>query len=97
VYGTGGGLTNPAGVDGTLSSGISLMPLNNWVPGSSVVTATIGGKPATVLFAGAAPALITGVWQINVQVPTGLTSGPQPLVFTIDGQQTQSNVTITVQ
>jgi trimeric autotransporter adhesin len=97
VYGTGGGLTNPAGVDGTLNSGISLMPLNNWVPGSSVVTATIGGKPATVLFAGAAPALITGVWQINVQVPTGLTSGPQPLVFTIAGQQTQSNVTIAVQ
>jgi uncharacterized protein (TIGR03437 family) len=97
VYGTGGGLTNPGGLDGTLNSGISLMPLNNWVPGSSVVTATIGGKPATVLFAGAAPALITGVWQINVQVPTGLTSGPQPLVFTIDGQQTQSNVTITVQ
>jgi len=97
VYGTGGGLTNPAGVDGTLNSGISLMPLNNWVPGSSVVTATIGGKPATVIFAGAAPDLITGVWQINVQVPTGLTSGPQPVVFTINGQQTQSNVTIAVQ
>ena len=97
VYGTGGGLTNPGGVDGTLNSGISLMPLNNWVPGSSVVTATIGGKPATVVFAGAAPTLVTGVWQINVLVPTGLTPGPQPLVFTIDGQQTQSNVTIAVQ
>jgi uncharacterized protein (TIGR03437 family) len=97
VYGTGGGLTNPGGIDGTLNSGITLMPLNNWIPGSSVVTATIGGKPATVDFAGAAPTLITGVWQINVVVPTGLASGPQPLVFTIDGQQTQSNVTIAVQ
>ena len=97
VYGTGGGLTSPASADGTLNSGITLMPLLNWTQGSSVVTATIGGKPATVLFAGAAPDLITGVWQINVLVPTGLTSGPQPLVFTIDGQQTQSNVTIAVQ
>jgi uncharacterized protein (TIGR03437 family) len=97
VFGTGGGLTNPGGVDGTLNSGIFLMPLNNWVPGSSVVTATIGGKPATVTFAGAAPALITGVWQINVQVPTGLTTGTQALVFTINGEQTQSNVTVSVQ
>ncbi len=97
VYGTGGGLTSPASADGTLNSGITLMPLLNWVPGSSVVTATIGGKPATVVFAGAAPDLITGVWQINVLVPTGLTPGPQPVAFTIDGQQTQSNVTIAVQ
>ena len=97
VYGTGGGLTSPQGVDGTLNSSVTLMPLLNWVFGSSVVTASIGGKPAQVNFAGAAPTLISGVWQVNIQVPTGLTSGPQPLVITIDGQQTQSNVTVVVQ
>lgn len=96
VFGTGGGLTSPASSDGTLNSGIQLMPLLNWTPGSNGVTATIGGKPATVTFAGAAPDLITGVWQINVQVPTGLTTGTQTLVFTINGEQTQSNVTISV-
>jgi uncharacterized protein (TIGR03437 family) len=97
VYGTGGGLTNPQGIDGTLNSGIFLMPILNWTPGSNVVTATVGGKPATVNFAGAAPTLITGVWQINITLPTGLSSGPQPLVITIAGQQTQSNVTVAVQ
>jgi uncharacterized protein (TIGR03437 family) len=97
VYGTGGGLTSPGGIDGTFNSSVQLMPLLNWTPGSKVVTATIGGVPATVTFAGAAPSLITGVWQINVQVPTGLGTGPQLLVFTIDGQQTQSNVTVALQ
>ncbi len=97
IYGTGGGLTSPGGVTGTLNSGITLMPLLNWTAGSSVVTATIGGKPATVTFAGAAPTLITGVWQINVQVPTGLSSGPQVLDIAINQQHTQSNVTVVVQ
>jgi trimeric autotransporter adhesin len=97
IYGTGGGLTSPGGVTGTLNSGITLMPLLNWTPGSSVVTATVGGKPATVTFAGAAPTLITGVWQINVQLPTGLSSGPQVLDIAINGQHTQSNVTVAVQ
>jgi len=59
-----------------------------------VVTAMIGGKPATVTFAGAAPGEITGVIQINIIVPTGLTPGNQTLVITINGVETQANVTI---
>ncbi|HLW75939.1 MAG TPA: hypothetical protein VKS01_03120, partial [Bryobacteraceae bacterium] len=96
VFGTGGGVTNPPGVDGTLNSGTQLMPFVNWTQGSNLVTATIGGLPATVQFAGAAPTLITGVWQLNIQIPNGLASGPEPLLITINGQQTQSNVTVNV-
>jgi trimeric autotransporter adhesin len=97
IYGTGGGLTSPGGVTGTLNSSTVLMPFLNWVQGSSIVTVTVGGKPATVTFAGAAPTLITGVWQINLQLPTGLSSGPQVLDIAINGQHTQSNVTVAVQ
>lgn len=97
MYLTGGGLTNPVGVDGTLNSSTTLMPLKNWTPGSSTVTATIGGAPATVEFAGAVPTLITGVVQVNLQVPTGVTGSALPVVITIDGQTTQTNATIAVQ
>jgi uncharacterized protein (TIGR03437 family) len=97
VFGTGGGLTSPQGVTGTITPTNQLYPLVNWTPGSSVVTATIGGKAATVEFVGAAPDEITGVLQINLLVPTGLTPGNQALVVTIDNVQSQTNVTIATQ
>jgi trimeric autotransporter adhesin len=94
VFGTGGGLTSPQGVTGTITPTNQLYPLANWTPGSNVVTASIGGKVATVTFAGAAPGEITGVIQVNIIVPTGLTPGNQTLVITINGVETQANVTI---
>jgi uncharacterized protein (TIGR03437 family) len=97
LYLTGGGLTSPGGVDGSVSSSTTLMPLKNWTPGSNVVTATVGNAPATVLFAGAAPTLITGVVQINLQLPAGVTGNALPVVITIDGQQTQLSATIAAQ
>ena len=97
LYLTGGGLTNPIGTDGTLSSGNQLMPLKNWTQGSSIVTAMVGGLPATVLFAGAAPTLITGVVQINLQLPIGVTGNALQVVIVIDGQTTQTNATVAVQ
>ena len=44
------------------------------------VTATIGGFPATVFYAGAAPGLVAGVLQMNLQIPNNVTSGPAVLV-----------------
>ncbi len=96
-YLTGGGLTNPGSTDGSISSGTTLMPLKNWTPGSSVVTATVGNVPATVVFAGAAPTLITGVVQINLQLPAGVTGNALPVVITIDGITTQITATIAAQ
>jgi uncharacterized protein (TIGR03437 family) len=61
------------------------------------VTATIGGKAATVLFAGAAPGFVTGLVQLNIQVPTGVTGSALPIVVTINGPiSTQSQATATV-
>jgi uncharacterized protein (TIGR03437 family) len=68
LYATGAGQTNPAGVDGLLTT-------NSPYPAPELpVTVTVGGLPATVTYAGAAPAEVAGVLQINFQVPAGLTT-----------------------
>jgi uncharacterized protein (TIGR03437 family) len=61
------------------------------------VTATIGGKNATVVYAGAAPGLVTGVVQFNLQVPTGVNGSALPIVISINGVQSQAGVTVAVQ
>lgn len=96
LYLTGGGLTNPGGVDGAVTPAAAI-PLKNWTLGSNIVTATVGNAPATVLYAGAAPTLITGVVQINLQLPAGVTGNALPVVITIDGETTQTTATVAVQ
>jgi uncharacterized protein (TIGR03437 family) len=96
VYATGGGQTNPASTDGEVSPTTSLLPLVS----QSVITATIGGKSAPVVFAGAAPGYVTGVVQFNIQVPTGVTGNALPIVVTINGStlvQSQTTATVAVQ
>jgi len=62
------------------------------------VSVTIGGQPATVLYAGAAPFLISGVVQVNAIVPQGIGSGPQPVVLTIGANSNAGQqVTVAVQ
>lgn len=59
------------------------------------VTATIGGIPAVVSYAGAAPLETTGLQQINILVPSGAGAGPAvPLALTVNGVSTASGVTI---
>jgi uncharacterized protein (TIGR03437 family) len=48
---------------------------------------TIGGVAATVSFSGLAPGNV-GLYQVNVQVPAGVTAGARvPVMMTINGQQ----------
>jgi uncharacterized protein (TIGR03437 family) len=89
IYATGGGQTNPAGVDGSLAA----VPLPSPV---AKVSVTIGGQNATILYAGAAPGLVAGLLQINVQVPASLPSAPAPLVLTIGSASSQSGCAIAV-
>ncbi len=93
VYATGGGQTNPASFDGEVSPTTSLLPLL----AQPFVTATIGGKPASVVFAGAAPGYVTGVVQLNVQVPTGVSGSALPIVVSINGTPSQTGATVAVQ
>jgi uncharacterized protein (TIGR03437 family) len=79
IYGTGGGVMSPPGVTG---SSWPLAPLS-WLTQS--VSATVGGETARVLYSGSAPALESGFFQINVQLPADLTAAAQFLYVTIGG------------
>ena len=51
---------------------------------TAVVTVTIGGIAASVLYGGLAPGFV-GLYQINVTVPLSLTSGYRPVVISMGG------------
>lgn len=90
LYGTGAGVTNPAGTDGSIL--VSPAP-----PPVAAVSATIGGQDATVLYAGGAPGLVDGMMQINLQVPAGAPSGKAiPLQVTIGAASSPVGVTISI-
>ncbi len=76
---TGSGPVSPAQSSGVPASTTSL------VFATASVSATIGGLPATVSFAGLAPSFI-GLVQMNIIVPNSLSPGTYPLAITIDGQ-----------
>jgi uncharacterized protein (TIGR03437 family) len=64
-----------------------------YVPDQSLVTCTIGGRAATVLYAGIAPGYF-GLDQVNIRIPDGLT-GVVNIVVTVDGQ-VANTVTMTL-
>jgi uncharacterized protein (TIGR03437 family) len=80
LYGTGGGPMNPPGADG------ALWPLSPHSQFTVPVTVQINYVNATVTYAGSAPGLVSGIFQINVQIPD-LSSPPPtvPITITIGG------------
>ncbi|HEX5227794.1 MAG TPA: IPT/TIG domain-containing protein [Bryobacteraceae bacterium] len=88
AYLTGAGAVTHQPADGAAAGSNSVL--------TSTPTATIGGQPVTkIQFAGLAPTFV-GLWQFNLQVPTGVTKGDLPLVITVNGQASNaSNVSVT--
>jgi uncharacterized protein (TIGR03437 family) len=99
VYMTGEGVTTPASIDGelALANGSSLNKPQ------LTVTATVGGIPATVQYAGSAPSIIYGVMQVNIQIPANAPTGPLPIVIRLASNttsasfSTQTGITVAVQ
>lgn len=89
LYGTGEGVTDPGSQDGLLATAVYPKP-------RQPVTVRIGGKDAEVLYAGAAPGLVAGVFQINVRIPEGVAPGPQPVVVQIGTASSSPDVTVAV-
>jgi uncharacterized protein (TIGR03437 family) len=89
LYGTGEGQTAPGGVDGLVNS--SVFPKPN-LP----VQVTIGGVKAQVAYFGEAPGLVSGVFQANVVIPTGISPGNVPVVVTVGTASSPAGVTIAV-
>jgi uncharacterized protein (TIGR03437 family) len=90
VYFTGGGETNPPGVTGSVT-GLVLKPL------TQNISVTVGGVLANVSFAGAAPALVDGVNQLNILLANNTPSGSaQPLVITVGSNAGPPTATLVV-
>ena len=91
IYGTGLGAVNPREVAGAPAISQPLSQTND------PVTATIGGIKAPVSFAGPTPGS-TGLYQVNVTVPSGITpSSAAPLILTQGGKSSPATVTIPIQ
>jgi uncharacterized protein (TIGR03437 family) len=89
VFGTGFGVLTPPAADGQIATGIALT--------QSPVQATVGGIPAEVMYAGAAPGLIDGVVQINVRLPASLApTDSAPVTLKMGSAETQAGVTVAV-
>lgn len=91
LFASGGGQTTPAGVTGNLTpaDGTGLKDVEG-------VSATIGGLPGVVIYAGSAPGFIEGALQINVQMADDVPSGAQPVVVSVAGANSPSVVTVAV-
>jgi len=89
LFGTGGGQTSTPSTDGEIAADTTnILALT--------ATATVGGQNATMQYAGWAPTLVTGVFQVNVMIPSGTPSGPANVVLQIGTAQSQT-VTVAVQ
>jgi uncharacterized protein (TIGR03437 family) len=60
----------------------------------SSVSVTVGGKAASVLWAGMT---FAGLFQVNVQLPADLTAGDQPIVLSVAGRPSQADVFLPVE
>ena len=91
LYGTGEGQTSPPGVDGRIALSVYPKPV---LP----VKVSIGGIDATsgILYAGSAPTLVAGVFQVVVTIPTSVPAGSVPIVVTVGSASSQSGLTVSL-
>ncbi len=89
IYATGGGQTNPASATGKVVS--STLPFLTGTP-----SATIGGQPAQVTYAGGSPGLSSSIVQVNAIVPSSSASGNDSLTINVGGVASQAGVTVWV-
>jgi len=90
IFGTGGGMTEPAGQDGLVEGNVfrtSVAP----------VSLTIGGQTAQVTYAGSSPGQLSGVLQVEAVVPGGAGTGAVPVVLTVGSAGSQTSATIYLQ
>ena len=87
VYATGGGQTNPPATTGGITGSAASLAAD--------VAVTVGGQPATILYAGNAGGEVAGAVQLNLQLPAGVT-GTVPIVVTVGGYQSQPTTTVSI-
>jgi uncharacterized protein (TIGR03437 family) len=98
VYLTGEGQTNPKGVTGKVTTVSTTLPLTPvpLLPVSVLIGPAGAQQSANFTFAGEAPGIVSGVMQLNVQIPATVASGDAPIVVSIGGNRSQDGVTVSV-
>ena len=94
LYATGAGQSTPAGIDGSVAAfdriaeyPVPVLP----------VRVTVGGRPAEIQYAGAAPHAVAGLLQVNFRVPADAPTGDAvPLVLTVGEGRSPDGVTMAV-
>jgi uncharacterized protein (TIGR03437 family) len=94
IYLTGEGPTSPPGITGSITTVASSPPLTPQP--LAPVTVRVNGESAPILFFGEAPALVSGVLQINFQVPGDAPLGDVPIQVSVGPNISHSGVTISV-
>lgn len=90
LYATGGGQTNPPSSTGQIA-GAELRTI------ALPVAVTIGGRRAEILYAGAAPGLVTGLFQVNVLIPADAPVGDSvPVGIQVGFASSPSGTTLSI-
>jgi uncharacterized protein (TIGR03437 family) len=89
-YAAGLGVTTPAMQDGSLAG--SPLPVL-----STPVRVLLGGTAVNALYAGPAPGLVSGLTQINIQIPGNAPTGLVPLLILSGESPSQPGVRLAIQ
>lgn len=87
LFGTGAGVTMPAGVDGQVAGSVLTRPVGG-------LEVTVGERTAEVLYAGSAPGFIAGLLQVNVRIPADVGSGAVPVRLRAGGAAGPTDATV---
>jgi uncharacterized protein (TIGR03437 family) len=94
LYLTGEGQTAPKGITGKVTAVSDVPPLT---PAPVLaVGVLIDSQPAQVIFAGEAPGFVSGILQVNVQIPAASKAGALPIIVSVGGTASQAGVTVSV-
>jgi uncharacterized protein (TIGR03437 family) len=94
LYATGVGQTVPRGIDGSMAAHARIADYP--VP-RLPIRVTVGGKPAEIIYAAAAPHAVAGLLQVNFRVPANAPIGDAvPLVLRVGNSRSPDGVTMAV-
>ena len=91
VYGTGEGVLTPVPTDGSIAAAPP-----TWQP-EQTISLTVGGLPATIIYANTAPEEVAGLLQVDAQLSPNTPSGSEAVVLTVGSVNSQANLTVFVQ
>jgi len=89
LYATGEGQTTPTGVDGKIIGSDLRKPL---LP----VSVKVGGVDCAIEYAGSAPGLVSGVFQVNVRLTSAVPSGNVPVLLQVGSTVSQDGLTVAI-